>query len=147
MRLMFTGAAPWANSGYSKPLRYLFPRLAAAGHEIALCAFYGWDGTTTETDVGGARVRIYPTARDGYFNDIIEYHAASWQAQAVITLQDVWILKDWGKKPFKWCPGCPSTRTRLASRSCRPSKAATPRWCGWTGPSTSYSRPGGCRRA
>ena len=107
MRLMFTGAAPWANSGYSKPLRYLFPRLAAAGHEIALCAFYGWDGTTTETDVGGARVRIYPTARDGYFNDIIEYHAASWQAQTVITLQDVWILKDWGKKPFKWCPWLP----------------------------------------
>ena len=107
MRLMFTGAAPWANSGYSKPLRYLFPRLAAAGHEIALCAFYGWDGTTTDTDVGGARVRIYPSARDDYFNDIIEYHAASWQAQVVITLQDVWILQGWGKKNFRWCPWLP----------------------------------------
>ena len=83
MRLLWTGAAPWCQSGYGKPLRYLFPRLAAAGHEIALCAFYGWDGTTTETDVGGATVRIYPPARDGYFNDIIEYHAASWKAEAV----------------------------------------------------------------
>jgi glycosyltransferase involved in cell wall biosynthesis len=107
MRLLFTGAAPWANSGYGKPLRYLFPRLAAAGHEIAEAVFYGWAGATTDTDVGGATVRLFPSARDGYFNDIIEHHVASWGADAVISLQDVWILENWGKKGFVWCPWLP----------------------------------------
>ena len=107
MRILWTGAAPWCNSGYGKPLRYLIPRLHRAGHLSALAAFYGWDGATTETSVEEAPLRIYPSARDAYFNDIIEYHAASWEADAVITLQDVWILQDWGKKAFKWCPWLP----------------------------------------
>ena len=107
MRIMFTGAAPWVNSGYGKPLRYLIPRLHEAGHEMALCAFFGLAGAMTDTDVGDAPLRIFPSARDGYFNDIIEYHVASFEADVVITLQDVWILKNWGSKGFPWCPWLP----------------------------------------
>jgi len=104
---MFTGAAPWVNSGYGKPLRYLIPRLHEAGHEQALCAFYGWGGTVTDTEISGVPLTIYPSARDGYFNDIIEHHMAAFEADVCISLQDVWILKNWGSKGFPWCPWLP----------------------------------------
>jgi len=104
---MFTGAAPWTNSGYGKPFRSVIPRLYKAGYEQALCAFYGWAGAVTETEVEGAPLRIYPSAKDGYFNDIIEHHASSFRADVVISLQDVWILNDWGNKGFPWCPWLP----------------------------------------
>ncbi len=107
MKLLFTGAAPWCNTGYSKPLRELLPRLIRAGHECALAPFFGWHGTATDTDVGGETVRLYPPARDAWFNDIIENHATQFGADAVITLQDVWILDGWGKRGFTWCPWMP----------------------------------------
>lgn len=107
MRLLFTGAAPWVNSGYGKPMRYLLPRLARAGHAVALAPFYGWQGATTVTTVGGEDVRLYPMAKDRYFNDVIEYHAKSFEADAVISLQDVWTLEHWGKRGFTWLPWLP----------------------------------------
>ena len=105
MRLMFTGAAPWTNSGYGKPGRFLFPRLSRLGHEIALCAYNGYQGAITTTEVDGEPLRVYPPAISHYFDDIITHHAASWQADAVITFQDVWTLDAWGKKDIpNWCP-------------------------------------------
>lgn len=104
MKLMFTGAAPWANSGYGKPGRFLFPRLSRLGHEIALCAFNGYQGAITTTRVDGEPLRLYPPAISNYFDDIIKYHAAHWQADAVITFQDVWTLKEWGGKELPWYP-------------------------------------------
>jgi glycosyltransferase involved in cell wall biosynthesis len=107
MRIMFTGAAPWTNSGYGKPLRYLLPRLHAAGHKLGLAAFFGWAGATTDTDIEGAPLRIFPPARDNYFNDVIDHHVKAFNADVVITLQDVWILQGWGKRDFVWCPWLP----------------------------------------
>jgi len=107
MRLMFTGATPWTNSGYGKPLRYLLPRLAEAGHECALAAFYGFQGATTMTNVRGQPVRLFGLARERFMNDIIEFHAASFDADVVISLQDVWTLEEWGKKPITWVPWMP----------------------------------------
>jgi len=107
LKLLFTGAAAWCNSGYGKPWRSLFPALAKLGHEIALAAFYGYQGAVTTTSVGSAKVTIYGTAQQPYFNDIIEYHAASFKADAVISFQDVWILDAWGKRDFKWYPWVP----------------------------------------
>lgn len=107
MRLMFTGAAPWANSGYSKPLRYLLPRLVSAGHECAIACFYGLQGLKSTFSVEGELVTLYPIARDPYFNDLIEKHAADFGADVVISHQDVWILDGWAKRGFKWCPWMP----------------------------------------
>ena len=107
MRILFTGASPWTNSGYGKPGRYLFPRLHALGHELALACFYGWQGETKIIDVGGAPVRIFSLARDRFFNDIVEYHAEGFGADVVISLQDVWTLENWGAREFIWCPRVP----------------------------------------
>jgi len=106
-KLLTTGAAPWVKSGYGKPWTYLFPRLAKAGHELAMAPFFGWRGSVATVDIGGAPVKFYPLARDRFFNDIIEYHAADFGADVVITMQDVWTLNGWGQKGLTWCPNFP----------------------------------------
>jgi len=108
LRILWTGASPWTNSGYGKPGRYLFPRLSEAGHQNALACFYGYQGATTMTQVDGTPLRIFGMARDRFFNDIIEFHARSFEADVVISLQDVWLLENWGTpRGFTWCPRFP----------------------------------------
>ena len=107
MRIMFTAAAPWVNSGYGKPMRSLVPMLTEAGHEVAIAAFYGFQGTVAEMEIGGVQVRVYPIMKASYFNDAIEHHARDFNADVVITLQDVWILQKWGTRGFTWCPWMP----------------------------------------
>jgi len=107
MRIMFTSAAPWVNSGYGKPMRSLVPMLTEAGHEVAIAAFYGFQGTIADMEVSGVPVRVYPIMKASYFNDGIEYHVKNFKADVVITLQDVWILQNWGKRSFNWCPWMP----------------------------------------
>ena len=107
MRIFFTGAAYWVNSGYGKPIRNIVPLLVRAGHKVALGAFYGFRGTVADMQIDDAPLRVYPLMKALYFNDAIEYHVKDWKADVVITLQDVWILKEWGSKGFKWCPWMP----------------------------------------
>lgn len=107
MRIFVTGAAPWVNSGYGKPWRYLFPRLHAAGHDLAMAPFYGWRGNTSTIEIGGAPVKFYTLARDQFFNDVIEHHVADFKADVVITMQDVWTLNGWGEHKLRWCPNFP----------------------------------------
>lgn len=107
MKIFVTGAAPWVNSGYGKPWRYLFPRLHAAGHELAMAPFFGWRGNTSTIEIGGAPVKFYTLARDQFFNDVIEHHVAEFGADVVITMQDVWTLTGWGNYNFRWCPNFP----------------------------------------
>jgi len=107
MRLLFTGAAPWVNSGYGKPLRYLIPLLHQAGHQSAIATYYGYSGGVANITIQGAPIRLYPPFKAPYFNDCIELHAADWRADAVITLQDVWLLENWADKGFAWLPWLP----------------------------------------
>ena len=111
MRIMFTGAAPWVDSGYGKPLRYLLPRLAEQGHDLALCTFFGYRGPNTTLTVGTKErhcdVMVFGSAKDGYFNDIIEMNYAGFEADCVISLQDVWILQRWGFRKMTWLPWMP----------------------------------------
>lgn len=106
-RILFSGAAPWCHSGYSKPLRFLFPRLHALGVELGLCAFYGYQGPVQTMDVNGAPVKMFGINKGRWFNDTIHYHAAAFDADAVITLQDVWTLDGWASRGFNWMPWMP----------------------------------------
>lgn len=107
MRIMFVGPAFWCNSGYGKPMRNLLPRLSRLGHDMALACYYGYRGAMTDTDIDGEPVRLYSPAREGYFNDIIDKHAAHFKADIVISITDVWVLKNWGNRGFLWSPWMP----------------------------------------
>lgn len=110
LRMLYSSNAPWSNSGYGVQSRSLLPRLAQlpefGGIEnIAMFAWYGLQGGVH--NVGG--LRVYPSGMDPYGNDIIEAHTKDFRANIVVSLIDVWVMKDTAKKvaPALWLPWCP----------------------------------------
>jgi len=110
LRMLYSSNAVWSNSGYGVQGRSLLPRLAALPefggiNNIAMFAWYGLQGGIH--DVGG--LRCYPAGVDPYGNDIIEAHTKDFAANIVISLIDVWVLKDTAKKvaPALWLPWTP----------------------------------------
>jgi len=110
LRMLYSSNAPWSNSGYGVQSRSLLPRLAQlpefGGIEnIAMFAWYGLQGGVH--DVGG--LRCYPAGMDPYGNDIIEAHTKDFKANLVVSLIDVWVMKDTANKvkPALWLPWCP----------------------------------------
>lgn len=90
--------------------RSLLPRLAdlpqvGGRQNIAQFAWYGLQGGVHEVD----GIRIYPVAQDPYGNDIIGAHSHHWRADVVISLIDVWVMRDTAKNvaPALWCPWLP----------------------------------------
>jgi len=62
----------------------------------------------TVTGKNDTPVKLYPAVRETKLNDIIEYHARDFEADAVISFQDVWVLENWGyKRGFMWLPWMP----------------------------------------
>ncbi len=106
LRLLYTSNAFWSSSGYGVQGRALLPRLAElpeiGGREnIAQFAWYGLQGGVHHVD----GFKIYPAGADPYGNDIIEAHTKDFQANIVISLIDVWVMKDTARKiaPALWC--------------------------------------------
>lgn len=92
--------------------RYLLPRLARAGHDLGIFAWYGLQGgmQTLALDVGEGNVKqvpVYPQWVDVYGNDIVEAHAKHFEADVVVTLMDAWVLREYGKKKMRWMPYMP----------------------------------------
>lgn len=107
MRILLSGPAFWCNSGYGKATRNVLPRLSRLGHDMALACYFGYRGGMSDTHIDGEAVRLYSPARLPYFNDIIEKHAAHFEADIVISLTDVWVLNSWGRRGFLWSPWMP----------------------------------------
>lgn len=85
--------SPWAPTGYGQQTALLAQQLREHGHDVAVSAFYGLNGTVMDYD----GIRVYPGLRDPYGNDVLTAHAAHWfdgdpRAGVVITLVDAWIL-------------------------------------------------------
>jgi glycosyltransferase involved in cell wall biosynthesis len=110
MRILYSSNAFWASSGYGVQGRSLLPRLAALPQvggvdNIAMFAWYGLQGGMHE--VNG--IRVYPAGVDPYGNDIIEAHTKNFRADVMISLIDVWVMKETARKvaPAKWLPWLP----------------------------------------
>jgi glycosyltransferase involved in cell wall biosynthesis len=110
LKMLYSSNALWANSGYGVQGKSLLPRLAALPEfggiqNIAMFAWYGLQGGIH--DVGG--LRCYPAGMDPYGNDIIEAHTKDFQANIVVSLIDVWVMKETAKKvaPALWIPWTP----------------------------------------
>lgn len=110
LRVLYSSNAMWAASGYGVQGKSLLPRLAAlpeiGGREnVAQFAWYGLQGGIHT--VNG--FRIYPQGADPYGNDVIEAYTKHWQAHLVISLIDVWVMRDTARKvhPAFWCPWLP----------------------------------------
>ncbi len=116
LRLLFSSNAFWCASGYGVQAKSLLPRLAElpefggtpgsveGRQNIAQFAWYGLDGGLDEKQ----GFRIYPKFDDPYGNDVIGAHKEHFGANLVMTLIDVWVLKNMQQvQPALWLPWLP----------------------------------------
>ena len=48
MRIMWNSVAPWVPTGYGTQTKQVVQRLLGAGHQVAISANYGWQGSIGE---------------------------------------------------------------------------------------------------
>lgn len=88
MRILIHSNAPWAATGYGVQTKLIAPRLAAAGHDVAISAFYGLEGNVMSW--GG--MTVYPRAFHPYGMDVVAQHADDHKADIILTLVDAWVV-------------------------------------------------------
>lgn len=117
LRLLFSSNAFWAPSGYGVQAKSLLPRLAElpefggypgrvdGRQNIAQFAWYGLAGGVHQYE----GFRIYPAFDDPYGNDVIGAHTQHFGANLVITLIDIFVLRNTAAQvaPALWCPWLP----------------------------------------
>lgn len=110
LRLLYASNAFWAASGYGVQGRSLLPRLATlpefeSRDNIAQFAWYGLAGGMHNVD----GFRIYPCGVDPYGNDVIGAHTRDFDANVVVSLIDVWVMKNTAQSiaPSLWLPWLP----------------------------------------
>jgi glycosyltransferase involved in cell wall biosynthesis len=110
LRMLYSSNAFWSSSGYGVQGRSLLPRLAelpefGSRGNIAQFAWYGLQGGQHEVD----GFHIYPAGADPYGNDIIGAHTKHFGANIVVSLIDVWVMRQTAEQiaPALWLPWLP----------------------------------------
>ena len=108
MKILIHSNGPNVPTGYGVQVALLADRLKAAGHDVAISAYFGqqhgmgeWHG-----------MPLYPMGFDSYSNDILHHHALHWfdndpAGGWIITLMDVFGITTPLIKEFNvaaWCP-------------------------------------------
>jgi len=123
-RILWLSNAPWGGSGYAEQTALFVPRLQAQGHELAVAANYGLNGTRLERD----GLLIYP-ADNVYGNRTLATYADDFRADQVIALCDAWVLSpdEWPEQltaavwaPVDHTPIPPAVARVLGNRRIRP---------------------------
>ena len=96
MKILWHSVAPWIPSGYGQQTAQVVPRLVDAGHDVAISAICGLEGTTLEWN----GVTVYPTDHTRFnkyaLRKYVKRHSENGTGDdvLVITLQDVWTWLD-----------------------------------------------------
>lgn len=100
MRIMLVGNAPWCPSGYGEQIALLAPRFQALGHDVAVAANFGIQGTVVPWTApsGGDPIPVFPANYD--VDAAMCYFAEFHKADVVITLLDAWT-----RHPERWTDG------------------------------------------
>jgi glycosyltransferase involved in cell wall biosynthesis len=102
MNINWFSNAPWAATGYGVQTKLFAPRLKELGHDIAITAFYGLEGSV----INWNGIQIYPRWAHGYGLDIMAAHAKRQKADIVLTLLDAWVFdaNSLRAQNVKWVP-------------------------------------------
>lgn len=89
LRVVISSNSVWAATGYGVQAKGLAYGLKDLGHEVAVHGWYGLQGGVI--NAGG--IMVYPRIRHGFGGDtgIVAKH---FDADLVISIQDVWVLPD-----------------------------------------------------
>jgi glycosyltransferase involved in cell wall biosynthesis len=122
MKILIHSNGPMVPSGYGRQVKLLAPRLQAAGHDVAISAFYGLSGSPIMWE----GIPILPAGSRDFGTDVLPYHARNHGAELVITLMDYWKLAPVAEalqqlRILAWLPadcaplGRPDTETLIRS--------------------------------
>jgi len=104
LKIMIQANAPWVKTGYGQACYLLLEIFKKLQHEVAIFAYYGaaegnvmdWKGT-----------QIYPRGHDEYGNDIVDAHMTRFGGDLLISMVDVHVLRQYGRRGFHWVPIVP----------------------------------------
>lgn len=108
-RILWASNAPWAPTGYGEQTAQATKRIAQAGHEVAIAANYGLEGTRMEWE----GLPIFPRGLDVYSNDTLPAYVMDWgkptgRQPLLITLFDCWVFRGAGwdlmEQVASWVP-------------------------------------------
>lgn len=88
LRILINSNAPWATSGYAQQCRQFAPMIRDEGYAVAISNFYGQEGGIFELD----GMMMYPKINDVFGADAMVEHSKHFNADVVISLQDIWVL-------------------------------------------------------
>lgn len=88
MRILIHSNGPHAATGYGQQVKLFAPRLRDLGHDVAISAFYGAEGTVLSYD----GIPVLPKFSHPYGMDIVGAHAQKQNADIILTLIDGWVM-------------------------------------------------------
>lgn len=90
MKILIHSNGPMVPTGYGKQTKLLVRELKQGGHDVAVSAFYGvqgspieWEGTT-----------IFPAGMIEFGKDVVLGHYLGWEADMLLCLFDFWKMSD-----------------------------------------------------
>src|SRR5512133_3596916 len=103
MRILWISNGLHTKTGYGVQSNLFVPRIKAAGHDIAVLAYYGVEGG--QLNMNG--IPIYPKSAHPYGQDIMGAHAHNFQADIIMSLMDVWVFQPQNTGGKAWVPYYP----------------------------------------
>jgi FkbM family methyltransferase len=120
MNISWLSNAPWSFTGYGNQTKLFIPRIKELGHEVAIQAFYGHDGSP----INWQGIPIYGKGFHPYGQDIMAAHARNFKADILISLMDIWVMQPELLQNIKWVPWFPIDHEPLPERMGKPARAA-----------------------
>ena len=120
MRLLWASNSPYNGSGYGVQTGLVAPRLQAAGHDIAIAANYGLEGSMLSLPGPRGPIPMYPKGGEPHSIAITGEHAEHWQADVILTHYDAWVYEPqrFFKRPWvPWYPvDCDGLQTQVEEK-------------------------------
>lgn len=102
MRILWSSNSPFAATGYGQQTACAARRLKDMGHDIAILAFYGLQGSR----VDWGDIPIYPNPSQDWGIKSSPMFYKDWKADILITLVDVWVMGALNRE-MHWVPWIP----------------------------------------
>lgn len=102
MRILWSSNSPFVATGYGTQTATAARRLNDMGHNVAILAFFGLQGSRIEW----GDIPIYPNPPQDWGVGYSPMFYEDWNADILITLVDIWVLNKMDPE-LKWCPWFP----------------------------------------